>query len=451
MSSDAEQEYFAEGISEEILNLLARIRELRVISRSSAFALKGMNLEVPDIAERLGVAHVLEGSVRKSGNMVRVTAQLIEAHTDTHLWSQTYDRELENLFAIQDEIAADVASNLQIKLLSPLPRSRVVDPEVRALTQQASHVQELRQANLGQNMQLLLDRALAIDPDYVPALELMTYVPFFLERDGVISSEEMDNRYAETKAKILSLDPENGFVDSGDAWDAAYRDKDLEKAAALFASSMRKDPADPNIMRLGGVFARHIGRMDDAVRILKHVVAIDPLCFQCLYQLSRTYIYNGQYDEAMKTRTRYLASGGSGGQFHYSLIMLLQGEPEFGLQIVEELPFEGIQIDTSRALALFSLGDHDGAQAILDELLASDDPDALGYAFELSAWMGQNDLTFEILASMGQNLPWMGNGDLFNPIYRNVREDPRWHDLREALELSQERLDAINYVFELPE
>jgi len=144
MTSDPEQEYFADGIAEEVLNLLARIRELRVISRSSAFAFKGQGLEIPDIAERLDVAHILEGSVRRSGNKVRITAQLIEARTDTHLWSQTYDRELEDIFAIQDEIAADVARNLQIKLLRSLPKSRVTDPEVRGLTQQATQIYHLR-------------------------------------------------------------------------------------------------------------------------------------------------------------------------------------------------------------------------------------------------------------------------------------------------------------------
>ena len=449
MSSDVEQEYFAEGISEEILNLLARIRELRVISRSSAFAMKGLNLEVPEIAERLGVAHILEGSVRKSGNTVRVTAQLIEARTDTHLWSQTYDRELENLFVIQDEIAADVAGNLQIKLLSPLPHSRVVDPEVYGLTRQAAQIQELRPDNTGQKMLLLLSRALEIDPDYIPALELMSYVPFFLEMSGAIGKEEMLARDAAARERILSIDPDNGFVDSSDAWNAAYKEYDLEKAAELFVSAMRKDPADSNIMRLAGNFARHIGRMDDSVRILEHVVAIDPLCFQCLYQLGRTYIYNGQYDEAVRTRTRYLASGGSGGVIHYSLIKLLQGDANAGLQILEGLSGYQHQLVAARGMALYSLGDNESAQAVLDELLAQSDSNSLRSAFELSAWMGQNDLTFDILASM-ESLPYMGNGEPFNPIYRNVWADPRWLEFREALGMSQERLDAIEFDYQLP-
>jgi TolB-like protein len=106
MSSDPEQEYFSDGISGELLNLLSRIPKLRVIPRSSAFSFKGKDIDIPTIAEQLNVAYVLEGSVRKAGNLVRITTQLIEARSDTRLWSETYERQLENIFVIQDEISA---------------------------------------------------------------------------------------------------------------------------------------------------------------------------------------------------------------------------------------------------------------------------------------------------------------------------------------------------------
>ena len=116
MSADPEQEYFSDGISEELLNLLAQIPELRVISRSSAFSFKGKDIAIPTVAKQLNVAHVLEGSVRKAGNRVRITAQLIEARSDTHLWSEIYDRTLDDIFAVQDEIAAAISDALKLKL-----------------------------------------------------------------------------------------------------------------------------------------------------------------------------------------------------------------------------------------------------------------------------------------------------------------------------------------------
>src|SRR6476620_5958908 len=124
MSSDKEQEYFSDGISEELLNLLAKIPQLQVTARTSSFSFKGKETGIPEIARALHVAHVLEGSVRKAGNSVRITAQLIKAGTGTHLWSQTYDRKLDDIFAIQDEIAADVVKQLKVTLLGAAPKAR---------------------------------------------------------------------------------------------------------------------------------------------------------------------------------------------------------------------------------------------------------------------------------------------------------------------------------------
>ncbi len=117
MSGDPEQEFFSDGISEELLNVLAKVKGLQVTSRTSAFAFKGTNTSIPEIAEKLGVEHVLEGSVRMAGDRVRITTQLIEVSTDSHLWSESYDRNLSDIFAVQDEIAAKVGEALKVALL----------------------------------------------------------------------------------------------------------------------------------------------------------------------------------------------------------------------------------------------------------------------------------------------------------------------------------------------
>ncbi len=129
MSSDPEQGFFSDGISEEILNLLAKIRELRVISRSTAFAYRG-EVHVPTVAKELNVAYVLEGSVRMAGNTVRITAQLIDARVDAHVWSETWDRELVDIFEIQDEVARNVADQLQLQLLGQRLESQKIDPDL---------------------------------------------------------------------------------------------------------------------------------------------------------------------------------------------------------------------------------------------------------------------------------------------------------------------------------
>src|SRR6266853_749818 len=169
MSSGKDQEYFSDGISEELLNLLAKIPQLQVTARTSSFAFKGKETGIPEIARALHVAHVLEGSVRKAGNSVRITAQLIKAGTDTHLWSQTYDRKLDDIFAIQDEIAADVVKQLKVTLLGAAPKARTTDSEAYALYLQAKQLGGQNTAEAFQQSDALYRKVLAIDPRYVPA------------------------------------------------------------------------------------------------------------------------------------------------------------------------------------------------------------------------------------------------------------------------------------------
>ena len=137
MSADKEQEYFADGISEELLNLLAQVPELRVIARTSSFSFKGKDVDIAEIARRLNVANVLEGSVRKSGDTLRITAQLVRASDSSHLWSQTYDRQMTDVFAVQDEIAAAVVENSRSSCSARRRRRGRPDPEAYALFLQA--------------------------------------------------------------------------------------------------------------------------------------------------------------------------------------------------------------------------------------------------------------------------------------------------------------------------
>jgi adenylate cyclase len=449
MTSDPEQEYFVDGIAEEVLNLLARIDELRVISRSSAFAFKGQNLEIPVIAERLDVAHILEGSVRKVGNTVRVTAQLIEAKTDTHLWSKTYERDLDDVFAIQDEIAADVAKNLEITLLEPLPKSRSVDPAVYALTARAKQLAEVRPDGVGQKMNTLLDQALEIDPDYVPALEWMMSADFFRQQEGLISQDEMDRRWIELSKRILTLEPDNPSVDTGNAWQAAYVDDDLEAGAVLFQRALSNGMSNSNVVRLAAGFARHLGRFDLAVKLYEHAVAIDPLCFRCLYHLSRSYMYAGNYEQALAAREQYMAIG-SGGNFHYGLILLLQGKAELALEHFSSMSAEtNPQATAGMAMALFSTGKQAEADAELQKLIDSMPFTEVELIAQVAAWMGKPDLAFDWLIRVRD--AGEGIGVVMLPTLNNLHDDERWKDFRTSVNRSAEQLDAIEFNPDFPE
>jgi TolB-like protein len=454
MSSDPEQEYFADGISEEVLNLLARIRKLRVISRSSAFAFKGQDIEIPEIAERLNVGHILEGSVRKSGDSVRVTAQLIEARTDTHLWSQTYDRKLEDIFALQDEIARDVTQNLELQLLQPLPRSRVTDPEVHALTLQANHLLQTRPPGLGADMHALLSKALEIDPDYIPALELMGAANWFRMEDGVITEEEELVLEIPLRARILQLDPDNATILAWEGFDEFKENANYELAAGLFERAVTNGLSDSEVIRITATFATRIGRLETAIRLAEHAAAIDPLCFQCLYWVSRTNMYAGNYERALEARERYLRLGSSGGQYHYGLIRLFQGDPVAALAIYETMePNDVPERLAGLAMAHFDLGNIEKSNESTARLLehAENDFQRLNLRAEVTAWTGDSDTAFEILEQMIGLKYHPAHGIIFNPAVKRLHSDPRWTEFRDAIGMSEERLAAIQFDPDLPE
>jgi len=462
LSTDPEQQLLADGIAEEVLNLLARIRELRVISRTSAFALRGENLEIPEIGKRLEVAHILEGSVRKSGNRVRVTAQLIEARSDTHLWSNTYTHELGDEFQIQDEIAADVVANLRIELLSPLPRTRHVDPEVLSLTAQAYQLHQARPAGTGEKMYALMSRALEIDPGHIPALDMMAMTYWYLPTETQAEWEENQLKSREMLSRILEIDPNSAYVDFYDAFELSGQNK-LEEAAALYSSALGKDPTRPDNVRIVAYFAQQAGKLDTASRLTRYALAIDPLCHQCRRRYGESLMYAGDYANAQREYERYLAASSDGWE-DYILLLLLQGKADEAIAYLDSADDLGsaeqdeertyLMVQARRAMALFSLGRVDEAEAIVAELSRSDFLDRRALTLMLTqaaAWMGDKDFAFEKLFEMAATGFQYLHRRTFSPVWQNLHDDPRWVEYREFNGTSPERLDAIEFDPDLPE
>ena len=242
MSATQDQEYMGDGVAEELLNLLARIRDLRVISRSSTFSLKGSQIDIREVARRFGVAYVLEGSVRTSGDRIRITAQLIDGLTDTHIWSEEYERELDDVFAIQDEIAAAVVGKLQITLLGEPPRSRPTDPRAYAVFLQARALHEQPVGDSMQRAVELYKAAVEIDPEYVPAWVWLaaayddTVASIGLPRDEVVRLAK------KAIATALAIEPDDPLALGMDSLLTIAWDDDPERAAALIATSARTGP-----------------------------------------------------------------------------------------------------------------------------------------------------------------------------------------------------------------
>ena len=232
MSPDPEQAYFSDGISEELLNLLAKIPELRVISRSSAFAFKGKDINIVEVGEQLNVAHVLEGSVRQSGDRLRVTAQLIEARTDSHLWSETYDRAMGDIFGIQDDIAAMVVDQLKLELLGEQPRSEPADPEAYRLFLQARYKAQLGTPESLEDAIELYQQALEIDPDYVPAWDALAVAYDNQVAMGLRSMQEGSDLARAATEQALALDPDYAQAHAELGWIATSHDSNLSPPPA---------------------------------------------------------------------------------------------------------------------------------------------------------------------------------------------------------------------------
>src|SRR6185369_16453101 len=190
MSEDKANEYFSDGISEELLNLLAKIPQLKVAARTSSFSFKGKGVEIPEIARQLRVANVLEGSVRRSGDQLRITAQLIRAAEGFHLWSETYDRKMDDIFKIQDEIAGKVVKELKVKLLGAPPKVRTTDPQAYALYLQARELGRHGSVEAFEKSDSLLRQVLEIDPLYAPAWHKLSVNFTNKAGMGLMSAEE---------------------------------------------------------------------------------------------------------------------------------------------------------------------------------------------------------------------------------------------------------------------
>jgi len=307
MSGDPDNEYFSDGISEEILNLLAKLPELHVTSRSSAFQFKGDDINIPTVARQLGVAHVLEGSVRKSGMRVRITAQLIDADADRHLWSDTWDRELDDIFAIQDEIAAAVVDALQQTLLgaveaADLQESRRTNPKAYELYLRGRHLTWARERDALREAERLYEQALGIDPAYAPAYAGLALALVFQVRAGSVDQEVAFSRADDAIARALQLEPDNP-----DALGALGIMRDDQGQYAQGVAALEKAIAgNPSDARPYTWLANTIGGADPvrSLALARKGYEIDPLARIVVAGLAWRLAPMGRYEEAMEqTRT----------------------------------------------------------------------------------------------------------------------------------------------------
>jgi TolB-like protein/Tfp pilus assembly protein PilF len=299
MSRDPDDEYFSDGLADEIISALAQVPGLKVIARTSAFAFKGKNEDIRRIADTLGVTNVLEGSVRRAGSRIRVTAQLILAADGTHLWSQRYDREMADIFAVQDEIAAAIAEALKLTL-SPTPDRRMPSvPAYEAYLRYRSYQWQFT-PEASRRSRECLEQALALDPDFaLPYVGLADY-HFALGAVGRLPSREVMPQARELTRRALQLEPDlpEGHAMLG-VVNGQY-DYDWAEAERRFRRAVAREPLSPHLRQwYGTFFLFSVGRADEALLQLDRVIEEDPLCQMWRVMRSNLLAGIGRLDDAV--------------------------------------------------------------------------------------------------------------------------------------------------------
>lgn len=433
MSQDKDQEYFADGLAEELLNLLARIPELRVIGRTSSFQFKGKNEDLRLIAAKLGVAHLLEGSVRKSGNRVRITAQLINAANGSHLWSETYERNLDDIFAMQDEIASAVVEALKIRLL---PEQMAARAPYRTANTEAYNQYLLGRQFFNRSSSEDFRRAVAayqqailLDPKYAAA-----YAGLAVAENEV--SHAADNTLAEVRAaqeralaaadQAIAIDPAlsegyaaRGFLRFMINWDWAGAEADLSRAFEL-------DPGSYRTYTCYACFLASLGRLQEALAINKKATELEPLSADTWFRRSIQLNAAGRFAEARKAATRALEISPEHGiaRFNLGVASLLEGDPATAL--AEFKKASGGRREAGVAMAQHDLGHPEESQKALDELI---DGYALTNAYQIAevyAWRSERDAAFRWL----ERAYAQHDGTLvqikFDPLLARIRDDARF-------------------------
>ncbi len=451
MSDDAANEYFSDGISEELLNLLARVHELRVISRSSAFSFKGKDLDIPTIAAQLNVAHVLEGSVRRAGERVRITVQLIDARSDTHLWSETFDRKLDDIFAIQDEIASTVVEQLKVTLLGESPTSEEIDPSAYMLYLQARHLGNRGTAGGTEQSIALYQQALAVEPGYAAAWSGLANSYLNLYLHGQLSREESTRLAREASMRALELDADHAPAHAHLSRIELTYDRNLSLAARHLQHALALEPTNPEILHRAIVLAYRLGRMDEAIRIGKYTIDRDPANPESHYYFGFAYLWAGRLDEAIASfRTALMLSPDyTSAHYRTGVALLLKGEPEAALEEMLQEKHAAKQLE-GRAIVYHTLGETEKSDAALKDLI---ERYAFNSAYNIAyvlAYCGENDRAFEWLAKAAElrdsGLTQMAH----QPEFDDLHDDPRWLPALEVTGVSPSQLAAIEFNVVLP-
>lgn len=440
MSAGKDQEYFSDGLSEELLNLLSKIPELKVIGRTSSFSFKGKNEDLRIIGEKLGVANILEGSVQKEGNKIRVTAQLIRTSDGFHLWSDKYDRDLQGIFKLQDEIADAVVQQLRIKLLE-IPSTTVSDTgniEAYNLILQGNYFfDKLDKESVAKAVDFY-NQALAIDSTNARAWgKLANAISRQAWQNYIDRTEGREKaRRAAMKSIQLNKNLAIGYLELGDL--KLYHDFDWKGAEEIYQEALILEPENPDLLySLGGGLYFAIGRWKESIELMKKCIEYDPLKPISHLNLGNILTHAGRPDEAIAYFKKTLELNPQFQRAHLYLgrNYLLLGKTEMGLKEMQQENFEVFRT-FGMTLAYHAMGKKKESDDALKDFTGKFQNDWSYLLAELYAYRGEKDKALMWLENAyNKNDGWLVflKGD---PLLKDLKDDNRYKAFMKKMNLT---------------
>ena len=438
MSADPENEFFSDGLTEELLNILAKNPGLKVTGRTSSFAFKGKQEDVRGIGQKLGVDSLLEGSVRKAGNRLRITAQLVNANDGFHLWSQTYDRVLDDVFALQDEIARSVAEALNVKLLGKPEEPRAVDPQSYELLLRAN--QAVRQGTTS-SLAVAVDLyRKAIDRDPVNGRAWAGLARAFTNQIAwghSKSAMDQDFRRDAKQAAERALEIDDQLPEAHDVmcWILSSFELRFAEALAAIRRAHALAPNQPHVLATLALIEALFGRFPEALRYSKRAIELEPLGPDVHLNRARILLWAGHAREAEEACRRVLElSAVTSANTLLSWSLVFQGRTEEALAVLRREESVGYRT-CGEAIAYHAMGKQDESDRALAELIQCGD----AWSFQVAcvcAWRGEVDKAFEWLE---KSVAFRDTGipiTRVHPLLKNLHDDPRWKPLLEKIGLT---------------
>jgi len=449
MSSDSEQDFFSGGVAEDILTLLTRKSGLNVIPRSISFAYGG-EADISTLAEELDVSYVLAGSVRTTGDKIRVTAQLTDANSNRQMWSESYDRDLTDIFDIQDDVSRLVTEELLARLIDSEQTQHRTDPATYAIYLQARHVFQSAVGDVSDKATSirLLEQVFERDPEFVPAMTLYTLVQSYDALSGDWSDAEREEKFQlAEKYAVLSYatDPNDAVANAYHAYGLST-DGELQQAANIFERALQLDASEREVLRLGSMFAGSIGHFEKSAELALKLIERHPLCMHCYPVATSALRAAGHFDEAEAVlRQRINLINDTGGHYWLGVVLVEQGRPLEALEIFDRNTDAEWDWLTARSFALHDLGRHNEVQEMLNRIIAGWGDEAALMIAEIFAYANDVESALTWLETAFSDDPSDFTDVVWNTHFAVLHDTAQWQKWLAEMDPSIEVLAAIEF------